>query len=42
MDLTTAAALEAQGGKNFSALFIKLAISYRCCFSIATVVKSIP
>lgn len=41
MDLTTAAA-QAQGGKNFSALFIKLAIFTVVVFSIATVVKSIP
>lgn len=41
LDLTNAA-IKAQAGKNFSALFIKLAIFTVVVFSIATVVKSIP
>ena len=41
LDLTNAA-IKAQAGKTFSALFIKLAIFTVVVFSIATVVKSIP
>ena len=38
MDLTTAAA-QAQGGKNFFCSVYQTGYLYRCCFSIATVVK---